>query len=190
MSAVQGSAEFMEVNGWPLRMRLDRWWSDEPRALVVMCNPSDAGAENNDPTIWSLIALIRALPGVGGFTAVNFEPYIATDPADLHRWRDGAAWNQPDAYRQVRQANLALIRELSGRAAIRIVAWGNMVPKVPHATAVLMAMSLDLAHPLHAFGLTNDGAPKHPLARGKHRIVPGSGLTIWRDRVVAEGGQP
>jgi hypothetical protein len=43
MGDIQGSAVFTERNGWKLRMRLDRWWSDEPRALVCMANPSNAG---------------------------------------------------------------------------------------------------------------------------------------------------
>jgi hypothetical protein len=80
MGDIQGSAVFTERNGWKLRMRLDRWWCDEPRALVRMANPSNAGAEWNDPTIHSLIRLTRRRPAIGGFTPVNWS---------LHRDRSG-----------------------------------------------------------------------------------------------------
>jgi hypothetical protein len=178
-SRIYGSAEFAETRGWKLRFRLDRWWDERPRALVCMANPSRAGADRNDPTLWNLLRLVRPLP-VGGFTVVNFEPYIATSPSDLRQWRRLAATKKPESYRSVRGANLKLIGEISDNAAIRIIAWGNLVVDAPHATQVLRAMSAGCRHPLHAFALTKDGHPKHPLARGRHRIQEGRELVLWR----------
>jgi len=182
MGDIQGSAVFTERNGWKLRMRLDRWWCDEPRALVRMANPSRAGAEWNDPTTHGLIRLTRRRPGVGGFTAVNWEPYIATDPADLYRWREAAARNDREAYTFLRRDNLGLIRSLSAETAIRFVAWGNLVLASGLRRDVIDAMSLCGQHDLYAFGLTLDGSPKHPLARGKHRIPDDDPAVIWRSR--------
>lgn len=176
---MQGDAEFSEVNGWKLRHRLDRWWRDGPRALICMANPSYAGKDDNDPTIHRLIKLTDR-PHIAGFTVVNFEPYIATDPADLARWRVAAAWNHEPQYRMVSIANLDLIRELSVGAATRIIAWGNLVPHVAHRVRVLDAMSLDGRHDLYTFGMTQDGSPKHPMARGRHRIPDDVEPVIWR----------
>jgi hypothetical protein len=39
---------------------------------------------------------------------------------------------------------------------------------------------------LHAFALTKDGCPKHPLARGRHRIEGCRELVLWR-RAAREG---
>jgi hypothetical protein len=178
-SKIYGSAEFAETCAWKLRFRLDRWWDDRPRALVCMANPSRAGADRNDPTIWNLLRLCKPLP-VGGFTVVNFEPYIATSPSDLHEWRRLAAADQARSYRSVQIANLRLIGELSEVAAVRIIAWGNLVHRVPHAMRVLRALSTNSTHPLHAFELTKDGRPKHPSARGRHRIEEGRELVLWR----------
>lgn len=174
-----GSAVFEQINGWKLRLRLDRWWDDRPRALVCMANPSYAGVDKNDPTINRLFDLCWPL-GVGGFTVVNWEPYIATDPKDLHAWRWNAADQSPADYDRVRKMNLHRMRELARHAPIRIIAWGTIVPQVPLTTAIMAAMSIDFQHDLFAFDLTKDGSPKHPMARGLHRIPNDAKPVIFR----------
>ncbi|GJE03105.1 DUF1643 domain-containing protein [Methylobacterium isbiliense] len=163
------------------RHRLDRSWSDEPRALVCGCNPSMAGTARNDPTVCRLRALLRDRPGLGGFTLVNAEERIATDPADLARWLAGL---HLPALQAQRRANLARIRALAAEAALCIVAWGNLVPPGPPADRVAAALSLDGRRPLYAFGFVGDGAPIHPLARGRSRVPLGAPLVEWR---VGEG---
>ncbi|WP_407530258.1 DUF1643 domain-containing protein [Methylobacterium oryzisoli] len=172
---IRASAEFSRCGLY--RRRLDRWWSDEPRALVCGSNPSTAGAERNDPTVCRLRALLRDRPGIGGFTLVNAEDRIATDPADLALWLRGCDLATLQAHRR---ANLARIRALAADAALCIVAWGNLVPPGLHADRLAAALSLDGRRPLHAFGLTQDGAPIHPLARGRSRVPLGASLLVWR----------
>lgn len=179
MSDLQGSAEFS--GDAQHRHRLDRWWSDAPRALVCGCNPSQAGAEVNDPTVWRLVELLRPIPSIGGFTIVNWEDRVATDPAAMRAWRMHALHTDEAGYNRARDANLARIRALSEVAPIRIVAWGDLVPMERQTTLVLRALSLDWAHPLHAFGTTASGAPLHPMARGRSRIPPGTLPTLWRE---------
>ena len=170
----QGSALFSPCGTH--RLRLDRWWSDEPRALVAGANPSKAGAERQDATIHRLFDLLYGRPGIGGFTMMNFSTYIATDPADHERW---AGAQSLDDLRAWRTANLERIREISATAAVRIVAWGTLVAGL-HANRVMDAMSLDGQHALYAFALTNAGQPKHPSARGTHRIASGQPFVMIR----------
>lgn len=186
MSDIQGSAEFSDETPPLFRRQLDRWWSDLPRALVCMANPSYAGADRNDPTIHSLVRLTRSLQGCGGFTVVNWLPYIATDPADLHAWRLRTSDNAPDLARAVCAENLARIRRLSVSAYARFVAWGDLVPFVPHTQQTLLALSLDRTHDLFAFGFTKGGSPKHPMARGKSRIPDGAQPVLWREYAAIE----
>lgn len=174
MRDIRGSAEF-SADG-TMRHRLDRWWSDEPRALIGMANPSDAGAERNDPTIHSIIRLTRSLPGIGGFTAVNWRPRIATYPKDLHRWLASVDLHE---LADIDEANLELIRNLSADAGIRLAAWGDVVPLTPHTSAYKHALALNHTEALWCFGTTKSGAPKHPLARGKSRIPNGTLPSIW-----------
>lgn len=175
--SVYGTAEFSPDG--TLRHRLDRWWADGPRALVCMANPSNAGADKNDPTVCNLIRLMQAL-GYPGFTVVNWLPYIATSPADLHRWRNQLLEHDGPEYRRIHELAIAIIAPLAREAAARFVAWGNLVPHVPHTTAVLRAMSCGYQHDLLSFGRTKDGCPTHPAARGRHRLVPGTPPVIWQ----------
>ncbi len=182
---IHGSAEFGEMRGWRLRFRLDRWWDERPRALVCMANPSHADEERNDPTIRNLLRLARPLP-IGGFTVVNLEPFVASAPEDLREWRGHASGTRPRDYGAIQRKNLRLIRELSQGAVIRIVAWGQLLSVLPPAPRLLRALSLDFTQALHAFALTKDGCPKHPLARGRHRIEACRELVLWR-RAAREG---
>ncbi|UHC14373.1 DUF1643 domain-containing protein [Methylobacterium currus] len=175
MADVHGSAEFSPCGLH--RFRLDRWWSDEPRALVCMRNPSTAGANWTDPTICRLRALLQGRPGIGGFTVVNADDRIATDPRDLDVW---LAAQDVVSLKAARQANLERIRALAAAATVRIAAWGNLLAPGLHADRVIAALSLNGAHPLQAFALTGDGAPIHPLARGRNRVPLGMPLVEWR----------
>lgn len=183
---IQGSAVFSSEDTPIFRHQLDRWWSDAPRALICMANPSYAGADKNDPTIHSLVRLLTAVPGCGGFTVTNWEPYIATSPSDLHRWRDEAAKLSPELVRAIRSENLLRIRSLSVGAFVRIVAWGDIVPATPHTQQTVQALSLDGMQDLYAFGFTKSGNPKHPMARGRSRIPNGTRPMLWKGRSVSE----
>ena len=71
---------------------------------------------------------------------------------------------------------------LAAMAPLRIVAWGNLVPDVLDASKILMALSLNRVVDLHAFGITKDGKPKHPMARGHHRIADDATLSCGKPR--------
>lgn len=162
-----------------LRHRLDRWWALGSRALVCMSNPSTAGAHDDDATIRNLIALVRAL-GYPGFTVVNWLPYVATKPADLFAWRDALLKSDVVAYEAIHSLALRIVAQLAPLAPACFVAWGHLVPLVPHTQAMLRVLSCDHRRDLLAFGLNKDGAPKHPAARGVHRLVPGTAPVVWR----------
>lgn len=172
MNDLQGSAEFSVEDPPLFRWRLDRWWAEGPRALVCMANPSYAGGDKNDPTVTQLIKLIRAL-GYPGFTVVNWSPFIATDPSALHAWR----WNDPTAYKDSTQQNLANIERWTRGAAARFVAWGNIPP---HTKAVVESLSAGGDYELYAFARTKSGNPVHPMARGKNRLKIGAAPIVWQ----------
>jgi len=175
--AIFGSADFSSDG--LRRRRLDRWWEDGPRALYCMANPSDAGIERNDPTVLQIVGISRRC-GYPGLTVVNASDRVASDAKAHERWRSAMQWNQPDDWNAIFEANLALIRAVSTGAAIRIVAWGNLVPAGREQNAVLAALSHDGAFDLYALGFTQDGVPKHPLARGKHRLAADVVPVLWR----------
>ncbi|MFX4223504.1 MAG: DUF1643 domain-containing protein [Thalassobaculum sp.] len=172
---IQGSAEFSPCGEH--RLRLDRWWADGPRALIGLANPSKAGGDVNDPTVHRGMALTRER--AAGMTYVNCDTYIATNPDDLTAWRRRMLRDHPVALDRIDRTNLDLIRELSAKAAIRIIACGNLVP-AERLPSFLAALSLDGKHPVYCFGTTNSGAPKHPLARGKSFIKASDPMVLYQ----------
>jgi hypothetical protein len=173
--AVVGSAHFSDDGEH--RLRLDRWWAGGPRALIGLANPSKAGADENDPTVHRGMALTRH--SAAGMTYVNRDSYIATDPADLLAWRAHMQRENPRALDRIDRRNLDLIRSLSADAAVRVIACGNLVP-ADRLPPLLAALSLDGQHPVYCFGLTKDGAPKHPLARGRSWIRDTDPLVLYQ----------
>lgn len=170
----EGTAEFSEDGRH--RLSLGRRWGNGPRALVCGANPSSAGASRNDPTISWLIKMFEPR-GYGGFLMVNWETYIASSPKEMHTWRNCCPI---DEHRAAVARNLDIIRTASVQSEMRFVAWGNLVPSIPQTTKVLWALSLGVSEPLYAFGLTKDGKPKHPMARGHHRIPDDWKPVLWR----------
>jgi hypothetical protein len=179
---MKGSAEF-SADG-KHRLRLDRWWGSgiAPRALIGLANPSKAGGDVNDPTVHRGIALVRER--AAGMTYVNRDSYIATDPSELRAWRERMEHEAPATLEQIDQRNLGLIRSLSATAAIRIIACGNLVT-ADRLPPFLDALSLDGMFPVYCFGLTKDGAPKHPLARGKSFINASDPLVLFQPAAAA-----
>jgi hypothetical protein len=134
------------------RYRLTRWWDDtKPMALFWGLNPSVADAERNDPTVRRFIHFARR-ENCGGFIAVNWFAWRATDPRELVRRSD-----QPI----IGAGNPLWIRnsiELC-RGPI-IAAWGghriinDRLKELPY---------LLNGHNLQCLGTTRDGSPRHPL---------------------------
>ena len=181
---IEGSASFSEINGKSIyRWQLKRWWDRRPKALICMLNSSYADGDKNDPTIVMLIKLIYAL-GYGGFTVVNWCPYIATNSDELFKWRWDIEMAHIIHWAEIR--NLALIRELTDEAAVRIVAWGNQCPQAGITQKTLLALSNNLYYPLMCFGFNKDGrSPRHPMARGRNRLEIGRPLEVFRESLTS-----
>lgn len=169
---IQGSAHFSPCKNY--RWVLSRWWGTGPRALVLGANPSKAGWPENDPTVHRIVSLLYYK--YDGFDLVNEWPLVSTDPRGVHQWMAHTDSNQVSS---VLENNLSYIKDLSNRAAVRVVACGKLVPDL-HKSDAVQAMSRNGKYPLYAFGLTNDGTPKHPMARGAHRIPDDAPFVVWR----------
>lgn len=153
-------AEFSACGGY--RYRLWREWSAVSSSRFVgwvMLNPSfaDAGAID-DPTIKRCINFSRSW-GFDRLEVVNLYSLISSDPAALDSVSDPIGPRNGDALEYV------------GRYAELIVcAWGNHPMAKARAKHVATFLGGSLGKELWCLGLTKDGGPTHPLARGKHRI--------------------
>lgn len=130
---------------------LRTWDHTLPRCLYVMLNPSTADADIDDPTIRSCIRLAKE-KGFGGLAVVNLYAWRATDPKNLPAKQSEAMGS----------SNLRAIETAVSQCTTVICAWGAH----PYA-ARNVAGALDIIrlyqHTPYCFGVTQSGAPKHPL---------------------------
>lgn len=139
-----------------LTQNTSQWAS---RIVFIMLNPSTADAFKVDPTIRKCCQFaVRWAADV--LEVVNLFALRSTDPKALNTaWPLVGAGDDNDA--QILQAYVGASRV--------IAAWGNHGARNDRGAYVrkmLVARGVKLEH----LGLTDDGFPKHPLARGKHFI--------------------
>lgn len=163
------------------RVTLVRRWGPGKRPCIIGCNPSLANGDREDPTCQWWIKWSTAL-GYGGFTAVNLYPFVTSSPAECRKvanWQD----NGPDWYaRDAMMHNLDVVVREAKAADIVIACWGAIAwdpDWIEHV--VEQIQSGDEPWPdIYCFGKTGSGAPKHPMARGLHRIPQDVDPIMWR----------
>jgi len=178
--AIRRSAWFAEPKA---RLRLSRDWDPTaPRALVIGCNPSDADAEKDDPTSRWWNSWFREA-GFGGYDAMNLYPFCSSSPAECRRRSDwennGPDWGARDL---MHFANLPAVVEAAKAAAQVFVCWGAIAWDDAWIEHLVEEIQTGVApYPdLWCWGKTASGAPKHPLARGVHRMEKFPTPILWR----------
>lgn len=166
------------------RIRLSRTWGPGPRAFVLGCNPSTADGLTEDPTTHWLNAWFR-LFGFGGYDLGNLYSFCTSDPSECRlraeRGLGGPDWHDRDAL----FANVDAVVRMAKRADQVFVCWGGIAWDDDWVEHVVEAVQTGVApYPdLYCWGFTASGAPKHPMARGKHRIPRDQQPLLWRRRV-------
>lgn len=146
--------------------------SDGPTVVWLMCNPSRADATTDDPTI-GRVRWFSAKLNCPRVLVVNVWALVATDPADL--WtalRAGRYSPEMDA------ANLDILAMAGAQADFTVAAFGA-APFRDHPRAVSRALDALGGGPWLCLGTTGDGAPLHPLARGKLAIRKDTDPRAW-----------
>lgn len=135
------------------RYHLWRAWSDAPRAVFLMLNPSTADETVNDPTVERCERRARN-GGYGGLVVVNLFALRSTDPAALYEHADPVG---PD--------NDEHIAKSCQNAGIVVCAWGTHGKHAKRADYVRSLLYyFDVV--THCLGENKDGSPKHPLYVG------------------------
>lgn len=151
----------LERQLYPIATAHRRW-------LVVMLNPSVADARRNDSTITELVR--RAVADDASELLVgNMYALRATDPREL------ALYGDP-----IGPENDHHLHLLAERADVIIVAWGAHPMAKARERDVVDILQGSHGGQLLCLGTTSDGSPKHPLARGRHRIPRDFTPIPWR----------
>lgn len=149
------------------------------KVVFVMLNPSVAGAHKPDPT-WTTCCKFGQRWGADVVEAVNLDSLISTDPKAL--------WAHPIGQRGDDEINNQIILDVCGakltaaeRFYVRVVAaWGRPGARDNRAGEVCaMLAAHDIA--LYRFDVpcSDNGQPRHPLARGTHRIPDDTKAVPW-----------
>ena len=165
-SLLSGTHEAVFSPDRTYRYLLVRWWGDAPSMAWVMLNPSTADAFADDPTIRRCMKFARR-EGCGGITVVNLFALRSADPRVLR--------HHPDP---VGASNDTVIGMNVGRDSPVVAAWGTggtLNGRDREVAGQLKATGIALK----CFGVTRDGHPKHPLARGRERIPDDAPLIPW-----------
>jgi hypothetical protein len=187
---ISGDAVFARSR--TLRMQLRRWWVERPKrwAAWMMLNPSDAGESRDDPTMRRVIHFTRAW-GYDGCIVVNLYPWITSDPREMWKIRH---WdrNGPDWYaRDDLHNNQAVIEKVGRTSCLRMVAFGAqpMARDPDFVTDCIEDFEQPFDYPdshwafderSHCLGVTANGGPIHPLARGRSRVADDAKPVLWR----------
>lgn len=149
------------------RYTLERIWDTDKRLLLVnMLNPSTADHKRNDPTITTLIRFAKGW-GFGGILVTNFFAFRSSHPSDLAKAED-----------PIGPYNQRWYIDCLQRAGAVVFAHGNY-PVNAKLVDDYWTLAWKLGHLPQCMGVTKGGAPKHPLARGKHRIPSSQPLVEW-----------
>lgn len=163
---IAGTAEFSDCMHY--RFKLSRRWEDGPAMLIVMMNPSIADATNVDDLTVDKCGKIARHLGMGALWVGNTCAWRTTDKMRLLQVAD-----------PVGPRNIPAVLEMARAAALVVVAHGQLPGGLQvHADAMCTALRAD-GHRLHVLGLSKDGIPMHPLARGKSYIPVTTTPVLW-----------
>lgn len=172
------------------RFWLKRAWGGGPCILWAMCNPSDADGARDDPTMWRVMEFSLRW-GYGSCIVINVVPRISADPAIALAWlrlKQATDGERFVSFRDQWIKNIYICSEQIKAAQAHVAAWGNSIPSEEWQGWLheIYETSSNLDEPdgppikWLCLGKTGSGAPKHPLARGHHRVPNDFEPVEWR----------
>lgn len=168
-------------HGENCRITLSRRWGPGPRALVIGCNPSDASHLKEDPTSHWWTRWFQAA-GFGAYDAANLYPFITSSPRECRQIVESIDSGRFDIRDDLHFVNLPHLVKLAKAADRVFVCWGNIAWDQEWVNHVAEQIQFgEEPYPdLWCWGTTASGAPKHPMARGKHRMQWDAKPVLWR----------
>jgi hypothetical protein len=139
-------------SGGTYRYQLGRRWGTGSKVTFIMCNPSTADANIDDPTIRRCIGFARAW-GHEAIEVLNLFAYRATKPTELLATED-----------PVGPFNERFLTEGMELRPLVVAAWGALDPRLARIAPPVDLIAARAGVALHRIGPpTKAGHPRHPL---------------------------
>lgn len=139
------------------------------RVVFLLLNPSTADAFELDPTVTECRKRSINL-GADVLEVVNLFAFRSPYPTDLRKRAVGFRGDDPEN-------NATILAACTGAHCV-IAGWGND-GALDHRDLSVLNLLRSNRTALHHLGTTQGGYPKHPLARGKHRIPADQQPIAW-----------
>jgi hypothetical protein len=179
---VVGYADFEDDDGVPAikqfrTLLTRRWGGSDGRNFVlwVMLNPSTATGVRNDPTLKAIIEMTHNM-GYNALRVVNLVTYRTSIPSQLYAWLDKQ--KEPQGAYLDKCANLIWFQiQLASEVILahgqhvlvkRREPWHRVLLRTQ--AQLVYKFTVDAGHVPLCVGVNRDGSPRHPLARGGHRV--------------------
>ena len=150
--------------------------------LWIGHNPSTADASVDDPTVRRMVQFSDTW-GYASLSIANLLPIRTPTAKDAHQWfleewplED---WFQPNGRAQAIIQNASAVIDQAERAGLVIACWGAIASKIPNLALDMRQFFARLGKPLHVLGLTQEGYPIHPMARGRNRVSDSARPQEW-----------
>jgi hypothetical protein len=169
------------------RFTLRRVWLRPPECIggsvmYIGHNPSTADAQVNDPTIRRMMDF-AARWGYGRMSVVNLLPFRSPNPVAAHDWYN-QKWPMEDWFTGRGAAgaflnNAKTIAVEAEDAKLVVACWGAIAKDIGNLSDDIRMFCANTGIDLRVFGLTKEGFPVHPMARGIHRVPDDVKLQHW-----------
>lgn len=149
------------------RLTLSQVWGDGPRQMFLLMNPSGADEDFADMTLAKTGAMSLE-QGFGGQIIGNSSTYRATD--------NGRLLNVDDP---VHPGNRDALIQMARQADRIVIAHGHLPRPLQKHADQSVEWIRSVGKPLFVLGLSRDGVPVHPLARGKAFVPVNRQPVLW-----------
>lgn len=151
------------------RYLLWRTWSDGPRIVWLLLNPSTADEERLDPTLTRCRDYAERW-GFGGMDVLNLFALRSTDPAGLYQVVDPVGPANDDITTAILEGAELVVAGWGAEVASPRARRTPVVRERPRAVCDLAAR-LERKSALQCLGTTASGEPRHPLYLKKAEIL-------------------
>lgn len=164
------------------------WDQSKPLLGWGMANPSYAGEESNDMTFNRVWWFTARSGRYGGFVIMNAVAHIDADSAKCREWckRIGVI-NTPGA-REILRENLNHMLAMSTKVDAWVLAYGEVALTFGQHVNYMLDCLRGAGKPFMVLGTSSGGTPKHPMARGVHRIPDDAPFLEYDPRIRRLGG--